>query len=335
MDAPPAPPSLSQPQPQPQPPAHVGIDVSKARLDAHALPAGAAASFDNTAAGVAQLVEFLRRHAPVELVLMEATGRYERRCAADLLDAGFAVAVVNPRQARDFARSIGKLAKTDALDAATLAEFARLGHARRAEKVPENRQLLDDLVTRRRQVVQMLVAEGHRLAALTHKVARRSVNAVLRVLEQEREDLDREIAALIESDDDWRNKRDLLRTVPGVGPATANQLVSDLPELGKLNRQEVAALVGVAPLNRDSGTRRGGRHVSGGRRDLRCVLYMAAVSAARFNPLIRAFYVRLRDAGKPFKVRIVACMRKLLTILNQMARNNQPWRPPAPAAQPV
>jgi transposase len=252
---------------QQQQPAHVGIDVSKARLDAHALPSNDARSFDNTAAGIAELIGFLKHHAPVELVLLEATGRYERRCAADLLDAGYKVAVVNPRQARDFARALGKLAKTDRLDARTLAEFARLGHARTCEKVPESRRQLDDLVTRRRQVVQMLVAEGHRLDQLTAKAARRSVNAMIRALEQQREGLDREIAALIESDDDWRNKRDLLLTVPGVGPATANQLVSDLPELGKLNRQEVAALVGVAPLNRDSGTLRGSRHIFGGRRD--------------------------------------------------------------------
>jgi transposase len=314
---------------------HVGIDVSKKRLDAHAIPSKRAIAVDNTAAGVGQLIAFLRELGPVELVLLEATGRYERRCAADLLEAGFHVAVVNPRQARDFARSLGKLAKTDRLDAAVLAEFARLGHARTCEKVPENRRALDDLVTRRRQVVQMIVAENHRLEQLTQAAARRSVHTVVRLLEQQREDLDREIALLIESDDDWRNRRDLLQTVPGIGPAAANQLVSDLPELGKLSRQEVAALVGVAPLNRDSGTVRGRRHVFGGRADLRAVLYMAAVSASRFNPTIRAFYLRLKAAGKPFKVRVIACLRKLLTILNQMVRNNEPWRAPAVVAQPV
>jgi len=157
---------------------------------------------------------------------------------------------------------------------------------------------------------------------------------VLRLLDQQREDLDRAIAELIESDDDWRDKRDLLRTVPGIGPAAANQLVSDLPELGKLNRQEVAALVGVAPLNRDSGSLRGQRHIFGGRRDLRSVLFMAAASAKRFNPSIRAFYQRLRAAGKPYKVALVACIRKLLTILNQMVRNNEPWRAPS-APQPA
>lgn len=318
-----------------QQPAHVGIDVSKFRLDAHALPSGQSVSVDNTSAGIAQLVGFLRQLGEVALVLLEATGRYERRCAADVMDAGFAVAVANPRQTRSFARSIGKLAKTDRIDAAALAHFATLGHARVAEKVPENRRRLDELVTRRRQVVQMLVAEGNRLDGLAEKVARRSVHAVVRLLEQQREDLDREIAKLIESDDDWRNKRDLLLTVPGVGPATASQLVSDLPELGKLNRQQVAALVGVAPVNRDSGTLRGRRHIAGGRAGLRAVLYMAAVSAARFNPAIRAFYLRLKQAGKPFKVRVVACVRKLLLILNQMVRNNEPWRAPAPAARPA
>jgi transposase len=313
-------------------PAHVGIDVSKHRLDAHALPSGQARSFDNTPAGIAQLIEFLRQlRAPIALVLLEATGRYERRCAADLMDGGFTVAVVNPRQARSFARSLGKLAKTDKLDARTLAEFASLGHARIAEKVPEKRRILEDLVTRRRQVVQMLVAEGHRLDALTEKFVRRSVHAVIRTLEQQREDLDREIAKLIESDDDWRNKRDLLTSVPGIGPAAASHLVSDLPELGKLNRQQIAALVGVAPVNRDSGTLRGRRHIGGGRADLRAVLYMAALSATRFNPTIRAFAQRLKTAGKPFKVRVVACMRKLLLILNQMMRNNERWRTPTPS----
>jgi transposase len=316
------------------PSVHVGIDVAKDTLELCLLPGGQTLSVGNDDAGIAQIVALLKQH-PVVLVLLEATGRYERRVASELLDAGFNVAVVNPRQARDFARALGKLAKTDRLDAATLAQFASLGHARIAEKVPENRRMLDDLVTRRRQVVQMLVAEGHRLDALSEKVARRSVHAVIRLLEQQREDLDREIARLIGSDDDWRNKRDLLQSVPGVGPATASQLVSDLPELGKLNRQQIAALVGVAPLNRDSGTVRGRRHVFGGRADLRAVLYMAAVSASRFNPTIRAFYLRLKEAGKPFKVRVVACMRKLLLILNQMLHHNEPWRAPVPAVTSI
>jgi transposase len=314
---------------------HVGIDVSKHRLDVHVLPSGAARSFDNTVVAIAQLIEFLQQHAPVELVLLEATGRYERRCAADLLEADFNVTVVNPRQARDFARALNKLAKTDTIDAQTLAQFAQLGHARLCEKEPENRTLLDDLVTRRRQVVQMLTAEKNRLEQLQHKHARQSVQTITRALLQQREDLDREIAKLIESDDDWRNKRDLLVSTPGVGAATASVLVTDLPELGKLNRQQAAALVGVAPMNRDSGTMRGQRHIFGGRADLRAVLYMATLSATRFNPLIRTFYQRLRKAGKPFKVAMVACMRKLLIVLNQMVRNNQPWRTAPAEIQPI
>lgn len=314
---------------EPVVPVHVGIDVSKATLDVCLLPSGEALTVGNDADGIGQLVAQLRRQpGGVARCLMEATGRYERRCAADLIGAGFDVAVVNPRQARDFARSMGRLAKTDRLDARVLAEFARLGHARLSEKTPENRAILDDLVTRRRQVTQMLAAEKTRREGLTHKVARGSVEKVIRLLDQQREDLDREIAKLIEADDDWKNKRDLLASVPGVGNTTASQLVADLPELGKLNRQQIAALVGVAPVNRDSGTMRGHRTTFGGRAGVRTGLYMATVSAMRCNPLIRPFAQRLAAAGKAFKVVAIACMRKLVTILNVMVRNNEHWRTP-------
>jgi transposase len=238
------------------------------------LPSGQAAVFDNNPAGIRQLLALLRQQAQIHCCLLEATGRYERRCAADLMEDGFPVAVVNPRQARDFAKSLGKLAKTDRIDAATLAEFAKLGHVRLSEKTPENRAILDDLVTRRRQVTQMLAAEKTRREGLSHQKAMASVDKVLRLLDQEREDLDREIARLIESDDDWKNRRDLLASVPGVGNTTASQLMADLPELGKLNRQQIAALVGVAPLNRDSGILRGHRSIFGGRADVRTGLYM-------------------------------------------------------------
>lgn len=305
---------------------HVGIDVSKARLDAHADPTGQTWSADNTPAGIRSLIEALKPLG-VKLVLIEATGRYERRLAADLLDAGIPVAVVNPRQARDFARSLGKLAKTDKIDAKVLAAFARLGHHRPAEKAPANRDLLDQRVTRRRQVVAMLAAEKTRLEQLTDKAAVRTVTKVMRVLEQQREDLDRDIAKLIESDDDWRDKARILDSAPGVGPDTANQLVADLPELGKLNRQQIAALVGVAPMNCDSGSMRGRRHIRGGRADIRTTLYMAAYNAMRCNPAIHAFAERLKKAGKPFKVVAAACMRKLLTILNVMVKTSQHWNP--------
>ena len=307
-------------------PVHVGIDVSKSTLDVCLLPGGQTLTLANDEQGVAQLVATLQRH-PVALVLLEATGRYERQAASELLEAGLNVAVVNPRQARDFARALGKLAKTDRIDARTLAEFARLGHARRCEKQPENRLLLDDLVTRRRQVTQMMAMEKTRQQVPQDKATRAMIARVIRVLEQQRQDLDRRIAELIESDDDWRNKRDLLVSVPGVGRTTASQLVAGLPELGKLNRQQIAALVGVAPINRDSGAMRSQRTIFGGRAPVRCALYMSAVTAMRCNPLIRPFADRLRAAGKPFKLIVVAAIRKLLTILNIMLRDNQPWNP--------
>jgi transposase len=307
----------------------VGIDVSKATLDVCLLPSGKTAVFDNDAAGIRQLVELLGRQSQVARCLLEATGRYDRRCAADLMEAGFTVAVVNPRQARDFARSLGRLAKTDRIDARTLAEFARLGHVRNSEKTPENQAILDDLMIRRRQVTQMIGAEKTRREGLIHKTALASVDKVLRLLTQQREDLDRAIAKLIESDDDWKNRRDLLASVPGVGATTASQLVADLPELGKLNRQQIAALIGVAPLNRDSGTMRGRRAIFGGRAAVRTGLCMATLSAMRHNPLIQPFAQRLIAAGKAFKVAMIACMRKLVTILNVMIRDNQHWRTPA------
>lgn len=309
-------------------PVYVGIDVAKAKLDVCLLPSGQTCVFDNDPAGIGQLIELLRQQTQVARCLLEATGRYERRCAADLLEAGFSVAVVNPRQARDFARSIGRLAKTDRIDAATLAEFAKLTHIRPSEKTPENHAILDDLITRRRQITAMLAAEKTRREGLSHRLARASVDKVIRLLEQQREDLDRAIAKLIESDDDWKNRRDLLASVPGVGNTTASQLVADLPELGKLNRQQIAALVGVAPLNRDSGTMRGHRTIFGGRAEVRSGLYMATLSAMRCNPIIKPFAQRLIAAGKAFKVAMVACMRKLVTILNVMVKNNEHWRVP-------
>jgi transposase len=307
-------------------PVHVGIDVSKARLDVCLLPMNQTFTVENTDEGIGRLVETLKPH-PVALVLLEATGRHERRVASELLEAGLAVAVVNPRQARDFARALGKLAKTDTIDAQVLARFAQLGHARPCEKMPEKRLWLDDLVARRRQVTAMLAGEKVRWQVPQDRSTRAMIARVIRVLEQQREDLDRLIAALIESDDDWRNKRDLLSSVPGVGATTASQLIADLPELGKLNRRQIAALVGVAPMNRDSGMMRGRRTIFGGRATARGTLYMAAFTATRCNPVIRRFADRLRAAGKPFKVIVVAAMRKLLTILNLMLRTNQSWNP--------
>jgi transposase len=317
--------------PQPAaPPCHVGVDVSKARLDACCLPAGQTLGVANDDAGVRELVEFLRPLAPA-LVVVEATGRYHRRLAADLLDAGLRVAVVNPRHARDFARALGRLAKTDALDARVLAQFAAVGHCRACEKAPDGHAALAERVARRGQVVQMLVMERNRLEGLTDRRTIASVNKVVRLLEQQREDLDRRIAELVEGNDDWRNRRDLITSVPGVGETTANLLVADLPELGRVSREELAALVGVAPVNRDSGEARGTRACAGGRPHVRSALYMCAVTAMRCNPTIRAFADRLAARGRAFKSVATACIHKLLTILNAMVKAGTTWHPPAVA----
>jgi len=314
-------------------PVHVGVDVCKARLDVCLLPSGRTFSFDNTDDGVARLVEVLKAQqpAPVAQVLLEATGRYERRCAAELMDGGFEVAIVNPRRPREFARATGQLAKSDRIDAFVLAQFGKLIGPRPSVKPRENQLLLDELVARRRQVVQMLAGERMREQQAFDKRIVARIRKVMRVLDQQREDLEREIADLLDRDDDWRGKLHLLKTVPGVGEVTAAALIAELPELGQLNRQEIAALVGVAPFCSDSGQHRGQRHIRGGRPALRSVLYMATLTARTFNPLIRATADRLTRAGKPFKVMMIACMRRLLTMLNTMVRTGQAWRAPTPA----
>jgi transposase len=307
-------------------PVFVGIDVSKAILDVHVDPTGQTLHVPNDPGGFEHIRRLLDK-LQVQRVLMEATGRYERRLAADLLEAQLPVVIVNPRRARDFAKSLGKLAKTDRIDAATLAVFARQDHHRLAEKTSKEQDELDQRVTRRRQVVRMLATEKTHLEQVTDKLTIRSVKKVIRVLEQQREDLDRDIAKRIESDDDWKKRSEILDSVPGVASDTANQLVVDLPELGKLNRQKIAVLVGVAPLNNDSGNKHAPRHIRGGRADVRTTLYMAAFNAMRCNAVIRAFAQRLKAAGKPFKVVVTACMRKLLGILNTLVKTGQHWNP--------
>ncbi|MBC8114433.1 MAG: IS110 family transposase [Candidatus Saccharimonas sp.] len=312
----------------------VGIDVSKKKLDV-CLLAGKSkqlCSFDNTIGGVASLIDRLRAH-PVRLIVLEATGRYERRCGVELMTHGFEVAIVNPRQPRDFAKCQNLLAKTDTIDAFILASFARVIGPRPSSLPSANQLLLDEMVARRRQVVQMHAQEDNRLQQAFEKKIQASIKRMMRLLDQQREDLDREIATLIDRDDDWRSKLELLKTVPGVGDVTASTLVAELPELGRLNRQEIAKLVGLAPMNHDSGTMRGQRHIQGGRSSVRCVLYMATLTARTFNPLIKQMADRLTRAGKPFKVVMTACMRKLLTILNTMARTGEKWRTPCPAIQ--
>lgn len=304
----------------------VGIDVSKSSWDVHLLPEGRSFSVRVDDGATERLLKQLG--SPQESrVVLEATGGFERQLVADLLEAGWVVSVVNPRQVRDFAKSFNRLAKTDGIDAETLALFAQRVQPRPTQKTPEKQQELDTLVLRRRQLVGLRSMERVRKQQATLKAASRSIDKVLKVLDQQIATLDKTIAKLIESDDDWRTKRDLLQSVPGVGPTTSAMLAAELPELGRLNRQEIASLAGLAPFNHDSGKFRGQRRIRGGRSALRAALYMAALTAKRCNETLRAFAERLHRAGKPFKVVMTACMRKLLTILNTLVRNGTPWTP--------
>jgi transposase len=305
----------------------VGIDVAKDKLDVHAWPTHQVMSVPNTPAGIDALVAGLTP-LRVSLVVIEATGRYERRVAFELMGQGYEVAIVNPRQPRDFAKASGQLAKTDAIDAKILAQFGALIGPRKSERPSENQVLLDELVTRRRQLVEMTTAERQRMEHVFDKRLRGSIKNHLDSLADHRDHVEKQIADLIERDDDWRERLTVLKSVPGVGAATAATLIAELPELGQLNRQQIAALVGVAPMNRDSGTMRGQRHIAGGRKSVRDMLYMATLTARSHNPLIKSMAARLSKAGKPFKVMMTACMRKLLTMLNVMIRSKQPWRSP-------
>lgn len=304
----------------------VGIDVSKKCWDVHVLPTRQTLKFDAHAAGLQQLREVLQPYGRC-LIVVEASGGYERRLVAELIDAGHHVARVNPRQVRDFARSLGQLAKTDRIDAAVLANFAQKVQPRPAEKLPENQLQLDGLVTRRRQLVQMKAAEQTRLQQFELRNVRKSINHMIDELRNQINDVEAQITQLIEDNDEWSDRVAQLASVPGVGEVTSRTLVAELPELGRLNRQEIVALVGLAPFNRDSGQFRGRRAISGGRASIRSVLYMATLTARRCNPVIRRFADRLTKAGKPFKVVMTACMRKLLVILNTMLRENTTWNP--------
>jgi transposase len=303
----------------------IGIDVSQSSWDVHVLPEGRSFSVRVDDGAGTRLLNQLGSSTGA-LVVVEATGGVERPLVAELLEAGWTVAVVNPRCVRDFAKAFNRLAKTDRIDAAVLAEFACRVQPRATQKTPEKQQQLDALVTRRRQLVGLRSVEKTRQQQTTNRTARQSIDKSLRFLDRQVAELDKAIARLIDADDDWRAKRDLLESVPGVGPATSATLVAELPELGKLNRQEIAALAGVAPFNHDSGKFRGQRRIRGGRSSVRTALYMAAFSAKRFNVTIRRFANRLHQAGKPYKVVLTACMRKLLTILNTLIHNSTPWQ---------
>jgi transposase len=303
---------------------HVGIDVSKERLDVCSLPDGGTFSVANDRAGIDELIARLLEGVRPELVVLEATGKYERPAAVAVAAAGIAVAVVNPRQARDFAKAAGRLAKTDRIDAQVLARFAGAVGPRPSVLPDEEARVLQDILLRRRQLLEMMVAEKNRLQMASEAVARR-IAAHVRWLEKELSRVDRELDEAVRESETWRANEELLRSVPGVGPVLARTLLAELPELGTLPRRRLCALVGVAPFNRDSGTFRGKRQVWGGRAPVRAALYMGALVATRHNPLIREFYERLLAAGKPKKVALVACMRKLLSILNAVMRDRVPW----------
>jgi transposase len=306
----------------------VGIDVAKASLEVCLLPAGTRVAESNDRDGVRRLLQAL---PPVGqcLVVIEATGGYQRLVVAELIAAGHRTAVVNPRQVRDFARGLGILAKTDRLDAEAIARFGQQAVLREAQPESPVRQRLQELVVRRRQLVEWRTAETRRLETAATKSVIKSLRSLIEQLDKQIRKIEQELSDLVESDDQLQCRAKVLQTTPGVGPLTATTLVAELPELGQLNRRQISALVGVAPFNRDSGKFRGRRAIWGGRASVRSALYMAALTARRCNPLIRAFAERLADAGKPSKVVMVACMRKLLVCLNAILKNNAQWDPNA------
>ena len=302
---------------------YVGIDVAKAQLDVAVRPADEGWVVSNDDAGVRQLVSRLKTLEPV-MVVLEASGGIELPLVASMAVEELPVVVVNPRQVRDFARATGKLAKTDSLDAAILAHF---GEAVKPPVRPlrdAETQALNSLAARRHQVMSMIVSEKNRLGTAATAVCPR-IEAHIEWLQRELDDLDRDLRQTLRQSPVWREKDDLLRTVPGVGEQVSLTLLAYLPELGALDRRQIAALVGVAPFNRDSGTMRGRRTIWGGRARVRAALYMGALVATRHNPVIKDFYLRLLAAGKPKKVALTACMRKLLVILNSMLKHRSAW----------
>lgn len=303
---------------------YVGIDVSKERLDV-AFSDGREVHFGNDAGGHGRLCALLRPEQP-QLIVMEATGGLERSAAAELAAAGLALRIVNARHVRDFAKASGRLAKTDRLDAQMLVKFAQAMRPEPREVPSDQLQGLQALNARRRQLIEMLVMEKNRLGS-ARKEIKRGLKKHIESLERQLKHIDQDLGSALRECGLWREKVELLESVPGIGQVTALKLVASLPELGTLNRREISALAGVAPFNRDSGRWSGKRCIFGGRAPARSALYMAALVGARYNPVLKVFYQRLRAAGKPAKVALVACMRKLLTIINSMIRYRQSWSP--------
>jgi transposase len=303
---------------------YVGIDVSKDRLDVHVQPSGESFSVARDSEGLAALIARLHPLAP-RLIAVEATGGFEIIVAASVGGAGLPLAVVNPAQVRHYAQALGKRAKTDKVDAEVIARFAEATKPEPRPLPDEATQLLADLVARRRQIIVMMVAERQRATRLPKRL-KKSCERVIRMLEKELAELDREIDTSVRGSPAWREKEDLLASVPGIGTITARTLIAELPELGQLDRRKIASLVGLAPFTRQSGKWRGKAFISGGRGSVRAALFIATLSATRHNATIRTFYRRLLAAGKPKMVAMIACMRKLLTILNAVARDQKPWQ---------
>ena len=308
----------------------VGIDVAKDRLDVHLRPSTESFAVARDSEGLAQLVDRLQVLAP-QLVVMEATGGYETVVASAVAAAHLPLAVVNPRQIRDFARATGRLAKTDAIDAAAIAHFAEAVRPPARPIADAQARALGELVARRRQVIEMIVAERNRRRRATQGRVLKAIDRHLELLQSELSELDQDIDGAIRNSPAWQADADLLASVPGVGPATLRTLIAELPELGHLDRRKIAALVGVAPINRDSGTLRGRRMIAGGRLVVRTALFMATLVASRCNPIIAPYYAKLRTAGKTGKQALTACMRKLIVILNAIVRDGTPWTHARPA----
>ncbi len=302
----------------------VGIDISKKHLDVYIRPSGVFSSYDNQPPGISQLVEYLKAEQP-NLIVLEATGTFHHPVMNAISQAGLAVSVINPRQARDFARACGQLAKTDAIDAKILAHFAEVMNPSVRQFPNEQTQQTKDLVARRHQLVEMMTAEKNRLQAMS-QIAKEDIEETITWLQERIHKIEEQIERSIFQSIELKNTYQLLQSIPGVGPVVASNLVAGLPELGKIGNKKISALMGVAPLNHDSGQKKGKRSIWGGRGAIRSVLYMAVVVGIRHNPVIKEFYERLMKLGKPAKVALTACMHKLIVIMNAMVRHNTPWK---------
>jgi transposase len=310
----------------------VGIDVAKNELAVHILPSNQQLTVPNSKEGIKELVKLFKKNNP-EQVVLEATGGLERQLLTNLVANGITAIAVNPRQARDLAKGLGELAKTDAVDARILARFAQLQCLPTRPVPTKETQEMNDLVARKEQLIQMRTMEANRLHVARQKPIKKSIEKIIETFDKQIADIDARIEQMIETNPDWSEKDKILQSVPGVGAKTSQVFISALPELGTLNRQEIAALVGVAPFCKDSGKKSGERHIKGGRANVRSALYMATFSAIQWNKTFKAFFDRLMAAGKKYKVALIAAMRKLITVLNVMVKTKSYWKEQKPTGE--